>query len=238
MIAIVSLLRPRRLAGERGAEVLPAAAFGLALMARHRQGRGAGLAEAGVDVGDRVAVAADVRASSAGGRRAAAGCRRGGVAVRASRPSPWSGCRSGCGSLTRSVAAAGLDAEEGAVAVEVLALAGEVGQRVEELAVVGAAGAELVVDRLVAGREQDLGGAEAEPVESAAGRAPCRPAAAPARPGRRFGEQPGDAAQLSLPESSGRACSSHGSAAAISSGSSATAGAARSRRRAAAAAPG
>ena len=95
----------------------------------------------------------------------------------------------------QDVAAARLNPEVGAVAVEVLALPGEIGERVEELAVVGAAGAEGVVDRLVAGRDQDLRAAEAEPVElrqgdglaflGGAGKAGCR-----------FGEQPGDRPRL------------------------------------------
>ena len=88
-----------------------------------------------------------------------------------------------------------LEAEVGAVAVEVLALAGEVGQRVEELAVVGAAGAELVVDRLLAGREQDPGRAEAEPVELRQGDRLARLGGA-GQAGGGFGEQPGDAAAL------------------------------------------
>ncbi len=66
---------------------------------------------------------------------------------------------------TRNVAAARLHAQEGPVAVEVRPPAGEVGEGIEELAVVGTAGAELVVDRLVEGRGEDLARAEADPVE-------------------------------------------------------------------------
>ena len=75
------------------------------------------------------------------------------------------------------------------------AAAGEVGQRVEEFAVVRAAGAELIVDRLVAGRHQHLAGAEAELVELRQRHFVARlRRAGQAR--RRFGEQLGDAAGL------------------------------------------
>jgi hypothetical protein len=56
----------------------------------------------------------------------------------------------------QDVAAATVRSQVGPVAVEVLRRAGDVDEVVEELAVVGAAGAELIVDRLVAGRHQHL----------------------------------------------------------------------------------
>ena len=92
-------------------------------------------------------------------------------------------------------AAAGLGAQVGAVAVEVLRRPGEVDQVVEEFAVVRAAGAELVVDRLVAGRHQHLRGALAELVELRQRHFLARlRGARQAR--RRFGEQLRDAAAL------------------------------------------
>ena len=59
-------------------------------------------------------------------------------------------------SETRLRAAAGLEAHVHAVAVEVLALAGEPDQRVEELLVVLLAGRELVLDHDVAGRQEHV----------------------------------------------------------------------------------
>src|SRR4051812_7878099 len=131
---------------------------------RHRQGRGACLAGAGVDFGNGLLVAAGAGPLRRPGlelRLDAEGRRAGeGVAVLLRRLAAV-----GVGLGDEDVAAARLDAEVGAVAVEVLALAREVGQRVEELTVVGPAGAELVADRLLPGRQQHLGAAEAEPVE-------------------------------------------------------------------------
>ena len=174
--------------------MLPAAAFGLAHGVVTVRVGGAGLAGAGVDVGNGLLVAAgagllrrpalELRLD-AERRRAGEGIAvllRGLAAV-------------GVGLGDEDVAAARLDAEVGTVAVEVLALAGEVGQRVEELAVVGPAGAELVVDRLVAGRQQHLGAAEAEPVELRQGDGLALLGGAGQARGR-FGEQLGDAARL------------------------------------------
>ena len=156
MIAIVSLLRPRLWRESEARKCFQRLRSRLAHGVVTVRVGGAGLAGAGVEVGDGLLVAAGVGLLrrpalelrlDAERRRAGegvAGLLGGLAAVRV-------------GLADEDVAAARLDAEVGAVAVEVLALAGEVGQRVEELAVVGPAGAELVVDRLVAGRDQDLG---------------------------------------------------------------------------------
>ncbi len=139
---------PPRLPREGGAEVPPATGLrGCSLMAR--QVGGADLAERAVDVGDRVACRSGRPASSAAGRRAAAARR---AAVRPCAPSPASSVLRlpfGLSCSTRASPPPGWSAQVGAVAVEVLAPAGEVGEGVEELAVVGAAGAEAVFDRLV-----------------------------------------------------------------------------------------
>src|SRR5262245_12152993 len=98
----------------------------------HRRGRGAGLTERAVDVGDRVGVAAFVRLlrGPAGELRLGAERLRRGVGEEL----PVGGqVAVRIGAFDQEAAAAGLQADEGAVAVESLAPAGEVGQRVEEL---------------------------------------------------------------------------------------------------------
>ena len=96
-------------------------------------------------------------------------------------------------------AAAGLEAHEGPVAVEALALARQLGDAVEELAEVRLAGAERVgapgvVDHHVAGRDQVLGDAAAEQADLR--EQLQRRVAGPGEGRRRRGEQLGGAAQL------------------------------------------
>ena len=192
-----------------------------------RQGRGAGLADAGIEVGDRVLVTAGF------------GLLRGPAAELGLDPARRFGGEGvvdfagrDAFELVRAVdedpAAAALEPEVVAVAVEVLGLAGEVGQGVEELAVVGPAGAELVVDRLVAGRDQDLGRAEAEAVELRQGdRLALLGGAGEA--GRRFGQQPGDAAALLARRPAAGPARATVSRPRSATGSSATAGRQRDR---------
>src|SRR5258705_8702090 len=162
--------------------------------AHHRRAGVADLAEWAIDVGDRVAVTADfglLRRSAAELRLSAD--RRG---DRMSERSPV-GCEVSFRvvSFDQQVATSGLEAQERSIAVEVLAPASEVSQRIEELAVVGATGAELIFDRLVESRGEDPGGAEADPVELGQGNRLAGLGGA-GEAGGRFAQELGNAATL------------------------------------------
>ena len=163
---------------------------------------GAGGRGGPVEVGDRVALCTARRCGTAAARPGSTGWMPSGAACTLAKLSelpsdrpPVPGCRPGWCPARSDAAAAGLEADVRAVAVEALRLAGELDGRVEELAVVRLAGRELVVDHHVAGRDEHVRGAAARCgllVEQRLRRSPavCREARA------RLREQLREAAEL------------------------------------------